>query len=85
MEADKGHLHHRLLDRGFTQKQTVLVLYVISMFLGTIAVLLADIETDKGIIILGVVSVFILLGASRLGLFDIDSLKKINQRKNANN
>jgi UDP-GlcNAc:undecaprenyl-phosphate/decaprenyl-phosphate GlcNAc-1-phosphate transferase len=27
-EADKGHIHHRLLGRGFDQKQTVLIIYV---------------------------------------------------------
>jgi UDP-GlcNAc:undecaprenyl-phosphate GlcNAc-1-phosphate transferase len=25
--ADRGHIHHRLLDRGFTQRRTVLLLY----------------------------------------------------------
>ncbi len=27
-EADKGHIHHRLLARGFSQRQTVLIIYV---------------------------------------------------------
>ncbi len=27
-EADKGHIHHRLLGRGFDQRQTVLIVYV---------------------------------------------------------
>jgi UDP-GlcNAc:undecaprenyl-phosphate GlcNAc-1-phosphate transferase len=27
-EADKGHIHHRLLGRGFDQTQTVLIIYV---------------------------------------------------------
>jgi len=27
-EADRGHIHHRLLGRGFNQKQTVLIIYV---------------------------------------------------------
>jgi UDP-GlcNAc:undecaprenyl-phosphate/decaprenyl-phosphate GlcNAc-1-phosphate transferase len=27
-EADKGHIHHRLLGRGFNQTQTVLIIYV---------------------------------------------------------
>lgn len=27
-EADKGHIHHRLLSRGFDQRQTVLIIYV---------------------------------------------------------
>lgn len=26
-EADKGHIHHRLLGRGFNQRQTVLIIY----------------------------------------------------------
>jgi len=33
-EADKGHIHHRLLGRGFDQRQTVLILYVWSAALG---------------------------------------------------
>ncbi|MEI7814765.1 MAG: MraY family glycosyltransferase [Coriobacteriia bacterium] len=27
-EADRGHIHHRLLGRGFNQTQTVLIIYV---------------------------------------------------------
>jgi UDP-GlcNAc:undecaprenyl-phosphate GlcNAc-1-phosphate transferase len=27
-EADRGHIHHRLLTRGFDQRQTVLIIYV---------------------------------------------------------
>jgi UDP-GlcNAc:undecaprenyl-phosphate GlcNAc-1-phosphate transferase len=26
-EADRGHIHHRLLGRGFDQRQTVLIIY----------------------------------------------------------
>ena len=40
MHADRGHVHHRLIDMGFTQKQTVLILYVMSGILGIAAVLL---------------------------------------------
>ncbi len=32
-EADRGHIHHRLLGRGFTQRQTVLIIYVWSIAL----------------------------------------------------
>lgn len=34
MQADKGHLHHRLLNKGLTQRQTVLILYFMSIVLG---------------------------------------------------
>lgn len=39
--ADKSHLHHRLLARGFTQRHTVLILYAASLCLSAVAVLLA--------------------------------------------
>jgi len=32
-EADKGHIHHRLLGRGFNQRQTVLIIYIWSIAL----------------------------------------------------
>ena len=42
MHADRGHIHHRLIDVGFNQKQTVLILYLISGILGVSAVLLTS-------------------------------------------
>ena len=35
--ADREHLHHRLIDLGLSQKQTVLLLYFITVLLGIIA------------------------------------------------
>ena len=32
-EADNGHIHHRLLYRGFNQRQTVLIIYAWSIAL----------------------------------------------------
>ncbi|HVJ49362.1 MraY family glycosyltransferase [Desulfitobacterium sp.] len=37
--ADRGHLHHRLLDAGLSQRQAVLVLYAMSACFGLVAVL----------------------------------------------
>lgn len=36
-QADKSHLHHRLMELGYTQKQTVLILYCISLSLCLVA------------------------------------------------
>lgn len=38
--ADRGHLHHRLIDMGLSQKQAVAVLYSISAILGLAAVVI---------------------------------------------
>lgn len=39
MTADRGHLHHRLMDRGFTQEQTVIILILIASGLAVIGFL----------------------------------------------
>ena len=39
---DKGHLHHRLMAKGYSQKQSVLILYAISATFGMFAVILLD-------------------------------------------
>ena len=41
MTADRGHLHHKLIDAGYSHKQTVVILYLISAVMGVIAVLIA--------------------------------------------
>ena len=41
-KPDKGHLHHRLVEKGFTQKQAVLILYGLSASLGMFAIILLD-------------------------------------------
>ena len=48
---DRGHLHHRLLDSGFSQKQTVFILYGISAVLGLVSVLLTT-RTELRIVVL---------------------------------
>ena len=40
MQADRSHIHHRLIDMGLNQKQAVATLYVISASLGLSAVVL---------------------------------------------
>lgn len=52
MAPDRGHIHHRLIDMGFNQKQAVAVLYVISAILGLSAVLLTTTTALKAILVL---------------------------------
>ncbi len=61
MTADRGHLHHRLIDMGFTTKQSVFILYAISGVLGITAVLLAEKGTFMALGLLVAVLVFIVL------------------------
>ena len=41
-QADKGHLHHRLIAGGFSQKQAVLILYTVSAALGLFAIIILE-------------------------------------------
>lgn len=50
-KADRGHLHHRLLDAGLSQRTAVFLLYVISACFGIAAVLLAEGYLLEGLIL----------------------------------
>ena len=52
MAPDRGHIHHRLIDMGFSQKQAVAVLYVISAILGLSAVVLTTNGTVRAMLFL---------------------------------
>ena len=53
---DRGHIHHRLLALGLTQKQAVAVLYAASGILGAAAVLLAANAAIRFWLLLGAVT-----------------------------
>ena len=61
MAADRGHLHHRLYDMGFSQKQTVFILYAISGVLGITAILLAEQRFLRAMLLLMCVLIFLLM------------------------
>lgn len=51
LQADRGHVHHRLIDLGFDQKQSVAILYAFSALMGLTAVILARTNESKLIIL----------------------------------
>lgn len=67
-EADKGHLHHRLLKMGFSQKKTVIILYSISAIFGLCAILIAKANSKRAVIWSIVVFVITILLARKMGL-----------------
>ena len=52
MHPDRSHVHHRLIDMGFNQKQAVAVLYIISAILGLCAVVLTTSGELKAMMLL---------------------------------
>jgi len=69
MQADKGHLHHRLLDMGLSQRQAVIVMYLISAILGSFAIIAMQVSSQKSYFILTGIMVLIIFIAWKFGFF----------------
>ena len=67
-KPDKGHLHHRLLGVGFTQRQAVLLMYVISALFGLSAIALTAVSYQIAVLILFFVCAAIFYGVKKLGI-----------------
>lgn len=67
-QPDKGHLHHRLLALGMSQKQAVLIMYFVSIVLGIVALFVANVSYQTGIATVLVVLAVIIYTAKRLGI-----------------
>jgi UDP-GlcNAc:undecaprenyl-phosphate GlcNAc-1-phosphate transferase len=65
---DKSHLHHCLLQAGFTHRQTVLIIYAMSAFFGVVAVVFSKISLWGGFALIVILVLFIELFAEILGL-----------------
>ena len=82
MSPDRSHIHHKLIDMGFSQKQAVAVLYVISAILGLSAVVLTTSGEVRAMMFLlalcaaGAVAGRLFLPGNRSGHADRDGEEK---------
>lgn len=87
-KADKGHLHHRLMAKGYTQKQAVLILYGITATLGMVAIILLDSGIWKALSFALLVVVFVALGYKDILHLredeDVNSNEKVSTKKENN-
>jgi len=67
MAPDRGHIHHRLIDMGLSQKQAVAVLYGITCILGITGVVLASSGAGKAVLLLLAVILVCAIGFHILG------------------
>ena len=67
-QADTEHLHHQLLRRGLSQRQTALVLYLVTAILGGGALVLSGIHRFSLIAVIGLLLAALAVGARRTGL-----------------
>lgn len=62
IQPDAGHLHHKMLQKGFTQKQAVLILYGLSATFGMFAIILLDSGIWKALSFALIIIVIIAMG-----------------------
>lgn len=65
---DKSHLHHCLLDFGFSHRQTVLIIYTIAILFGVAAILFSQATLWGAILLLSVILIAIELFVEIIGL-----------------
>lgn len=70
MQADRGHLHHRLLDMGLSQKQVVIIMYLTSAILGGISIIAMQMSTTRSYFLLTIVILIIVFAAWKCGFFE---------------
>ncbi|MBQ9280210.1 MAG: UDP-N-acetylglucosamine 2-epimerase (non-hydrolyzing) [Clostridia bacterium] len=62
MEADRGHIHHKLIDAGLSQRQAVVVLYAVTALLGILAVIILESNIWKVVILLSILAILSVIG-----------------------
>ena len=79
MQADRGHLHHKLIDAGLSQRQSVIILYCVSTCLGMFAIIYLESGIGKAISFL-----LIAIAAFALGIQEFVSTFKENSKEKNN-
>ncbi len=65
MAPDRGHLHHKLIDKGFSHRTTVIILYGLSIILAGGAIMMLLTDMTQGLLLM---IFFVLVGVFALNL-----------------
>ena len=66
MQADRGHIHHRMMAKGYGQKRTVIGLYCVSAIMGMSGILWTMKLKFEAVILIGIVGMllYVFIGKS---------------------
>jgi UDP-GlcNAc:undecaprenyl-phosphate GlcNAc-1-phosphate transferase len=76
--ADRGHIHHRLLDRGLTPRRVALLLYALGALAAIFSLAMADNHLEIPVVL--VFGVVTWLGIQRLGFVEFDTASRLMLR-----
>jgi len=75
MEADKGHLHHRIMKLGYGQRRTVFALYSISSIMGIAGIIWTVGLRWEALILVGIAATLVVVFLG-IGVVDKDDKKE---------
>lgn len=78
-KADRSHIHHRLLARGFSHRNTVLLLYVAAATAGSLALGLHWLHDLWQPVMLAAFLIAAVFGIQQLGYVEFDALRQVIQ------
>ncbi len=74
-KGDREHIHHMLLDRGWSQRRVVLVLYGVTAAFGLLAMLFVNSGNGLAAVVLFVVGVAVVVAVGHLRYHEVDELR----------
>lgn len=78
--ADREHIHHKLLQRGLSQRQVAITLYAVSALFALLSLFLLW-PTDRTLgLVLAVLGTGVWIGVQRLGYLEFGELKRVAHR-----
>jgi len=78
--ADRGHIHHKLLDRGWSHRQVVVILYGVSALFGLLSLALLTPGQGPLAIVLLVLGTGVVLGVQKLGYHEFVEIGRVARR-----
>jgi UDP-GlcNAc:undecaprenyl-phosphate/decaprenyl-phosphate GlcNAc-1-phosphate transferase len=79
-KGDDEHIHHKLLQRGLSHRQAVVILYTVSAFFSLISLPLLSPTSGTIALVLTVVGFGVFFGLQHLGYREVDELCRVARR-----
>lgn len=81
LQGDRGHIHHRLLDHGLSQRQTVILLYGVCGLFSLFGVMLINPNRSQPALIFCMVGVIVVIGVQKLRYPEFEELGNSIRRR----
>src|SRR5215469_3929685 len=78
--ADREHIHHKLLARGMSHRQVVVVLYAVSAIFALLSLFLLWPTGSTLGLVLAVVGIGVWIGVQHLGYLEFGEIRRVAQR-----